>query len=109
MYLYDISELEKFSNGNDQEIVYIDQGTGLESHGIIVGTEWLDQSTVFVYIASPYDEENNKVEGNIRYKEIFVFDDKPNVMKAEGKEGGWARDSMLYNYGRKAGRSDKLN
>lgn len=75
-----------------REIIYIDELTGETINGIVAYIEQVDPYTAFVYIASPYKDENNKREGNILYKDIMVFDNRPNTIE------GWHQDVILGNY-----------
>lgn len=108
MYLYSMRELENIKN--QKEVLYIDQQTGLQTSGIVVGYDDSEPGVVFIYIASIYDEENNKIDENgIRYKDIFVFDDKPNMMKQFPEDQcGIYRDAILGQFGKESGRDLKL-
>lgn len=74
------------------EVSYIDEMTGEAITGIVVNVEHLSSECAFVYIASPYKDENDKVEGNIHYKDIMVFDNRSNTVE------GWHLDTVLGNY-----------
>ena len=74
------------------EVSYIDEMTGEAITGIVVNVEHLSPECAFVYIASPYKDENDKVEGNIHYKDIMVFDNRSNTVE------GWHLDTILGNY-----------
>jgi len=74
------------------EVSYIDEMTGEAITGIVVNVEYLSPECAFVYIASPYKDENDKVEGNIHYKDIMVFDNRSNTVE------GWHLDTVLGNY-----------
>ena len=74
------------------EVSYIDEMTGEAITGIVVNVEHLSPECAFVYIASPYKDENDKVEGNIHYKNIMVFDNRSNTVE------GWHLDTVLGNY-----------
>ena len=74
------------------EVSYIDEMTGESITGIVVNVEHLSPECAFVYIASPYKDENDKVEGNIHYKDIMVFDNRSNTVE------GWHLDTVLGNY-----------
>lgn len=74
------------------EVSYIDEMTGEAIMGIVVNVEHLSPECAFVYIASPYKDENDKVEGNIHYKDIMVFDNRSNTVE------GWHLDTVLGNY-----------
>ena len=67
---------------------------GEKRTGLVVGKERIGEKAVMVFIASPYDNENDKQEGMIRYRDIFMFDDLPNDIN------GWGRDSILKNFGK---------
>ena len=70
------------------EVVYNDPLTGEVLIGVVGKVEYLNENTAFVYLMSPYDEQNNKVEGNLRYRDIMVFDDRPE------NEHGWFKDAI---------------
>ena len=74
------------------EVSYIDEMTGEAITGIVANVEHLSPECAFVYIASPYKDENDKVEGNIHYKDIMVFDNRSNTVE------GWHLDTVLGNY-----------
>ena len=74
------------------EVSYIDEMTGEAITGIVVNVEHLSPECAFVYIASPYKDENDKIEGNIYYKDIMVFDNRSNTVE------GWHLDTVLGNY-----------
>ena len=74
------------------EVSYIDEITGEAITGIVVNVEHLSPECAFVYIASPYKDENDKIEGNIHYKDIMVFDNRSNTVE------GWHLDTVLGNY-----------
>lgn len=74
------------------EVSYIDEMTGEAITGIVVNVEHLSPECAFVYIASPYKDENDKIEGNIHYKDIIVFDNRSNTVE------GWHLDTVLGNY-----------
>ena len=84
----DIATLDQLGS----EIMYIDELTGETVAGIVMRVERMDEHTAFVYVASPYKDENVKVEGNLQYKSIIVFDDRPNTIN------GWHQDTILGNY-----------
>ena len=93
MYLRPYEALEQLGN----EIIYLDQITGQKRSGIIVGKERLSPTEVMVLVASPYDNENDKTEGIIRYRDIFMFADIPNDVH------GWGRDPIIKEYGKYIG------
>lgn len=90
MYVRPYEALEQLGN----EIVYLDEMSGEKRTGLVVGKERIGEKAVMVFIASPYDNENDKQEGMIRYRDIFMFDDIPNDIN------GWGRDSILKNFGK---------
>ena len=71
-----------------------------------VGYDDSEPDVVFIYIASIYDDENNKIDENgVRYKDVFVFDNKPNLMKQYPEdECGIYRDAILGQFGKTSGR-----
>lgn len=81
----------------DKEIVYIDEITGDEVVGIVMKVEVISKDIAFVYVASPYKEQNNKVEGNIHYRDIIAFDSFGN------ENNGILKDTVLGNYGKAVG------
>lgn len=85
MYHRDIKTLPNLG----KELVYIDEFTREERTGIVMKVEQIEPNVVFVYIASTRKEENDKVEGTILYRDIFVFDDLPNEI------GGFYKDTVL--------------
>ena len=93
MYVRPYEALEKLGN----EIMYIDELSGETRTGLVVGKERIGDRAVMVLVASPYDDENNKVEGMIRYRDIIMFDDMPNDVN------GWGRDAVLKEYGKYIG------
>jgi hypothetical protein len=93
MYVRPYEALEQLGN----EIVYIDEMSGETRTGLVVGKERIGEKAVMVFIASPYDNENDKQEGMIRYRDIFMFDDLPNDIN------GWGRDPVLKEYGKYIG------
>ena len=90
MYVRPYEALEQLGN----EIVYLDEMSGEKRTGLVVGKKRIGEKAVMVFIASPYDNENDKQEGMIRYRDIFMFDDLPNDIN------GWGRDSILKNFGK---------
>ena len=71
------------------ELIYNDQLTGEPVMGIVGRVEQVGPAVVFAYIMSPYDNENDKWEPDgFRYKEIMVFDDRPQT------EHGWHKSAI---------------
>ena len=71
------------------ELIYNDQLTGEPVMGIVGRVEQLNPNIVFVYIVSPYDKENDKIEPDgFRYKEIMIFDNRPQT------EHGWHKNAI---------------
>lgn len=70
------------------EIMYNDQYTGEPLTGIVGRVEFIGPNAAMVYIISPYDKENDKNEGGLRYKDIMIFDDRPSV------EHGWYKNAI---------------
>ena len=71
------------------EVIYNDQITGEPIMGIVGRVEQVGPKVVFVYIMSPYNDENDKYEPDgFRYKEIMVFDDRPQT------EHGWHKSAI---------------
>ena len=89
----DINTLSSLQN----ELVYIDELTGDTITGIVMKKEMIGPNVCFIYVASPYQEQNTKQEGNMFYKDIVVFDDRPN------EENGILKDTVLGNYGKAVG------
>ena len=54
MYLFSMDELESIKN--QKEVLYIDEQTGLQVSGIVVGYDDSEPDVVFIYIASIYDD-----------------------------------------------------
>lgn len=77
MYHRHISELSKLT----KEIIYLDEITFEERVGIVLKIEQLHPNLAFVYVASTRKEDNDKIEGNLQYRDIIVFDDKPNEIE----------------------------
>lgn len=96
----DINTLGKVGS----EIIYIDELTEQKVTGAVSAIEVISHNLAFVYVTSPYKDENTKTEmvGDklITYKDIIVFDDKPNTMNK------WHRDSILGQYGKYIGIKD---
>lgn len=78
----------------DKEIIYIDEKTGNKVSGIVMYKEIVNEHLAFVYVASPYKDENIHEDYGFKYKDIIIFDDKSN------ESNGWYRDSVLANYGK---------
>ena len=93
MYVRPYEALEQLGN----EIVYIDEMSGEKRTGIVVGKERIGEKSVMVFVASPYDDENDKQEGIIKYRDIIMFDDIPNDIN------GWGRDPVIKEYGKYIG------
>ena len=89
----DIQTLNSLGN----EVVYIDELTGETINGIVMKKEFIEPNICFVYVASPYKEQNKKQEGNMFYKDIIVFDPFPNEVN------GILKDTVLGNYGKAVG------
>ena len=71
------------------ELIYNDPLNGEPLTGIVGRVEYMNENTAFVYIISPYDDENDKVEPDgFRYRDIMVFDDRPDT------EHGWHKDPI---------------
>lgn len=84
MYHYSYNDLQNLGN----EIIYPDQYTGDIRSGIVLKVEHIAPRTAMVYVMSPYDEENDKLEEGFRFKDIMVFDDRPN------EENGWYKNGI---------------
>lgn len=102
MYLRDYSELSSLG----KEIVYIDEMSGEKVSGLIGYVEDIpEQKVAFVYVVSHYKEDNvhEFTEGPVKffYKDIMVFDDKPNKLV-----GGWCRDPIQGQYGKFTGSNE---
>ena len=82
------------------EVVYLDQLTLDKRTGIVLKIEHLSPRVAFVYLMSPYKDENTHVdeETGASYRDIMIFDDVPN----EDPSGAY-RDPVLGQYGRYAG------
>ena len=90
MLVRDIRTLPMLGN----EIIYIDEKTGLKVSGLVMYKEVVNEHLAFVYVASPYQDENIHEEYGFKYKDIIVFDDKGT------ENSGWYRDTILANYGK---------
>lgn len=89
MYHYNIQELDKLTT----EIKYIDEVTEQECVGIVLHVERVSMDLAFVYVADPYKENNDKHEGDLHYKHIFVFDNQTEITK-----DGFARNPIREIY-----------
>ena len=83
-----ISQLKEVWN----EIIYNDPVSGEVVSGVI-GRIDREGNVAFVYIISPYDDENDKIEPIderriFKYKDIMIFDEFGEEME------GWMRDPM---------------
>ena len=83
------------------EVVYLDQLTLEKRTGIVMWIEELAPRTAFVYLASPYKDENVHQENGIAFRDIMVFDDIPNE-----DESGVYRDHVIGQYGKFTGESN---
>ena len=84
-----------------QEIIYIDESTAQKLSGVVGRIEYLDSKTAFVYVVSPYNDENNKVEPDgFRYRDIIVFDDQPETVEGWHKNDTLARSKNWINRSR---------
>lgn len=70
------------------ELIYNDQITGEPVTGVVGRIEYIAPNVAFVYIVSPYQDENRKEEDGFRYKDIMVFDDRPDT------EFGWHKNTI---------------
>ena len=94
MYHRNISDLPQLT----QEIMYLDQVTLEQKVGIVMYIEQLNPELAFVYVASPYKEENIHEDFGVLYKDIIVFDTLPNE-----DPSGVYRDPVLGMYGKYTG------
>lgn len=77
-------------NSLNGEISYIDADTGEVVNGVVGKIEYLDPVTAFVYVVSPYKEENTKTEPDgFAYRDIVVFDNKAEY------DHGWYKDFVM--------------
>jgi hypothetical protein len=83
------------------EVVYLDPLTMDKCTGIVMMVEQLAPRTAFVYLASPYKDENIHQENGIAFRDIMVFDDVPNE-----DDCGVYRDHIIGQYGRFTGDSN---
>lgn len=95
MYHRNIAELPQLT----QEIMYLDEMTLEQKVGIVMYVEQVNPELAFVYIASPYKEENIHEDFGVQYKDIMVFDSIPNE-----DESGVYRDTVLGRYGKVVGK-----
>lgn len=72
MYHRPISELSEIYV--NQQIVYLDDKDLSQRTGVVMYIEQVHENLAFVYIASLKKEENDKQEGSLFYRDIFVFD-----------------------------------
>ena len=72
---------------NMKEIMYIDELTGETINGVVMKIEYINPNAAFVYV-----DENTKQEDGFMFKDIIVFDNRPN------QENGWYKDTILANY-----------
>ena len=84
-----------------KEVVYLDPFTMDQRTGIVMNVEHLAPRTAFVYLASPYKDENTHEENGIKFRDIMVFDDVPNE-----DDSGVYRDPILGQYGKYTGESN---
>lgn len=80
----DINEIGNLGN----EIIYNDPISGEVLTGVVGRVEYLGPKVAFVYVISPYEERNNKIEAGFKYSDIIVFDDRPDT------EHGWHKDPI---------------
>lgn len=83
-----------------KEVVYLDPLTLDKRTGIVVSIEQLGPRMAFVYLASPYKDENVHQENGMAFRDIMVFDDVPNE-----DESGVYRDPIIGQYGKYTGES----
>jgi len=81
-----------------KEVVYLDPLTMEQRTGIVMLIENIGPRVAFVYLASPYKEENVHKEGEMSFRDIMVFDDVPNE-----DPSGVYRDPILGQYGKLVG------
>ena len=84
MYHRNIKDLDKLG----AEIMYNDQITGESISAIVGKIEKVDAHTTFVYTVSPYDDENTHIDNGFRFRDIIVFDDRPDT------EHGWHKNAI---------------
>lgn len=83
------------------EVVYLDPLTIDKRTGIVMAVEHLSERVAFVYLASPYKNENIHQENGVAFRDIMVFDDVPNE-----DESGVYRDHIIGQYGKYTGESN---
>ena len=79
------------------EIIYLDESTGEQVSGVVGRVEYVDNNTAFVYIVSPYKDENVHMEDGFAYKEIMVFDNQPETVNGWHKNDTRARAKNYIN------------
>lgn len=84
-----------------KEVAYLDPLTLEPRTGIVVFVEHLSPRTAFVYLASPYKDENVHQENGASFRDIMVFDDILNE-----DESGVYRDPIIGQYGKYTGESN---
>lgn len=94
MYHRNINELSQLT----KEVMYLDELTLETRVGIVVFVEHVNDTLCFVYLASPYKEENVHEDFGVMYKDIMVFDDISNE-----DESGAYKDPIMGMYGKKIG------
>lgn len=71
-----------------QEMMYNDPMTGEAINAVVGRVEYVNNKLAFVYTVSPYNDENVHVENGFRYRDIIVFDDRPDT------EHGWHKNPI---------------
>lgn len=94
MYHRNINELPQVT----KEVMYLDELTLEPRVGIVVFIEQVNDELAFVYLASPYKEDNIHEDFGVMYKDIMVFDNIPNE-----DESGAYMDPIMGMYGKKVG------
>lgn len=89
----DLSEIQIGSR-----IYYNDPITIDKIYGTVVNIDFIGPQKAFIYVASPYQDENIHVEYGLAYKDIIVFDDIPNELPC-----GTYRDPVKGQYGKITG------
>lgn len=84
-----------------KEVAYLDPLTLDQRTGIVVFIEHLSARSAFVYLASPYKDENVHQENGFTFRDIMVFDDVPNE-----DDSGVYRDPIIGQYGKYTGESN---
>ena len=96
MYHRDIKEITQLG----QEIIYIDESTAQKISGVVGRIEYADKNTAFVYVVSPYKDENIHTEQDgFAYKDIIVFDNQPETVNGWHKNDTLARSKNWINRG----------